>query len=37
MRHEGSLRAHVLKWEEFLDLEMYGMVGSDVDRGTLGG
>ena len=30
MRHEGSLRAHVLKWGEFLDLEMYGMV-SDVD------
>jgi RimJ/RimL family protein N-acetyltransferase len=30
MRHEGSLRAHVLKWGEFLDLEMYGIV-SDVD------
>jgi len=27
MHHEGSLRAHVLKWGEFLDLEMYGMVG----------
>lgn len=26
MRHEGSLRAHILKWGEFLDLEMYGMV-----------
>ena len=37
MRHEGSLRAHVLKWGEFLDLEMYGMVASDVDRSTLGG
>jgi [ribosomal protein S5]-alanine N-acetyltransferase len=37
MRHEGSLRAHVLKWGEFLDLEMYGMVASDVDRRTLGG
>jgi [ribosomal protein S5]-alanine N-acetyltransferase len=32
MRHEGSLRAHILKWGEFLDLEMYGMVASDVDR-----
>ena len=32
MRHEGSLRAHVLKWGEFIDLEMYGMVGSDVER-----
>jgi len=37
MRHEGSLRARVLKWGEFLDLEMYGMVVSDVDRSTLGG
>lgn len=32
MLHEGCLRAHVLKWGEFLDLEMYGMVASDVDR-----
>ena len=31
MRHEGRLRAHVLKWGEFLDLEMYGMLASDVD------
>jgi ribosomal-protein-alanine N-acetyltransferase len=31
MRHEGSLRAHVLKWGEFIDLEMYGMVRSDAD------
>ena len=31
MRHEGSLRAHVLKWGEFLDLEMYGMVAPEVD------
>jgi [ribosomal protein S5]-alanine N-acetyltransferase len=34
MHHEGSLRAHVLKWGEFLDLEKYGMVVSDVDRST---
>jgi len=32
MRHEGCLRAHVLKWGEFLDLEMYGMLASDVER-----
>jgi RimJ/RimL family protein N-acetyltransferase len=32
MRHEGNLRAHVLKWGEFLDLEMYGMVASDLER-----
>ena len=37
MRYEGSLRAHVLKWGEFLDLEMYGMVASDMDRNTLCG
>jgi RimJ/RimL family protein N-acetyltransferase len=30
MRHEGRQRTHVLKWGEFLDLEMYGMVASDV-------
>lgn len=32
MRHEGCQRAHILKWGEFLDLEMYGMLPSDVDR-----
>jgi ribosomal-protein-alanine N-acetyltransferase len=32
MRHEGSQRGHILKWGEFLDLEMYGMVASDVER-----
>ena len=32
MRHEGCQRAHILKWGEFLDLEMYGMLASDVDR-----
>jgi RimJ/RimL family protein N-acetyltransferase len=30
MRHEGSLRAHVLKWGEFLDLEMYGLLASEA-------
>ncbi len=30
MRHEGSQRGHILKWE-FLDIEMYGMVASDVE------
>ena len=37
MRPEGSLRGHVLKWGEFLDLEIYGIVSSDVDRSTLCG
>jgi RimJ/RimL family protein N-acetyltransferase len=31
MHHEGSQRGHILKWGEFLDIEMYGMVASDVD------
>jgi [ribosomal protein S5]-alanine N-acetyltransferase len=30
MRHEGCQRAHILKWGEFLDLEMYGMLASDL-------
>jgi ribosomal-protein-alanine N-acetyltransferase len=29
MRHEGYLRSHILKWGEFLDLEMYGMLAAD--------
>jgi len=29
MRYEGCHRAHILKWGEFLDLEMYGMLASD--------
>ncbi len=37
MRHEGSLRAHVMKWGKLLDLEMYGMLASDVEHITLGG
>jgi RimJ/RimL family protein N-acetyltransferase len=32
MRHEGRHRAHILKWGEFLDLEMYGMLASDAER-----
>jgi [ribosomal protein S5]-alanine N-acetyltransferase len=30
MRPEGSHRGHILKWGEFLDIEMYGMLSSDV-------
>jgi len=29
MRSEGSQRAHVLKWGEFLDIDLYGMLASD--------
>ena len=31
MRHEGCQRAHILKWGDFLDLEMYGMLASDLE------
>lgn len=34
MRHEGTLRGHVLKWGVHEDLELYGMVRTDFDRGT---
>jgi ribosomal-protein-alanine N-acetyltransferase len=30
MRREGRQRAHILKWGKFLDLEMYGMLASDL-------
>jgi [ribosomal protein S5]-alanine N-acetyltransferase len=32
MRHEGRVRGHILKWGEFLDLEMYGMLATDLNR-----
>jgi RimJ/RimL family protein N-acetyltransferase len=32
MRHEGRLRAHLQKWGEFIDLEMYGVLESDAER-----
>lgn len=34
MRHEGCHRAHILKWGEFLDLEMYALLASDVASTT---
>lgn len=34
MRYEGCHRAHILKWGEFHDLEMYGMLASDVAPAT---
>jgi [ribosomal protein S5]-alanine N-acetyltransferase len=30
MRYEGSQRAHILKWGEFLDIDLYGMLASDL-------
>lgn len=29
MRHEGSLRQHVKKWDEFLDLERFGLLRAE--------
>jgi [ribosomal protein S5]-alanine N-acetyltransferase len=29
MRPEGTQRAHILKWGEFLDIDLYGMLASD--------
>jgi RimJ/RimL family protein N-acetyltransferase len=34
MRHEGSLRGHVLKWGVHEDLELYGILREDFERGT---
>ena len=31
MRHEGYQRAHILKWGEFQDLELYGMLKGDSE------
>ena len=32
MRNEGRLREHVLKWGEFLDIEMYGLLREEFAR-----
>lgn len=31
MRHEGRLREHVYKWDEFLDLERFGLLRREWD------
>ena len=30
MRHEGTFRQHFRKWDEYVDLECYGLLRSDV-------
>lgn len=30
MRHEGTLRQHLKKWDEYVDLECYGLVRSEI-------
>jgi RimJ/RimL family protein N-acetyltransferase len=34
MRHEGRLRQHVKKWDEFFDVEVYGILRSEVPTGV---
>jgi len=34
MRHEGTLRGHVLKWGVHEDLEVYGLVRDEFERGA---
>ena len=36
MRSEGRLREHVLKWGEFLDIEMYGVLREEFARTNSG-
>jgi RimJ/RimL family protein N-acetyltransferase len=31
MKHEGTHRQHILKWEQYLDLEVYGMLKSEYE------
>ena len=31
MRHEGTLRSHIVKWGETVDVELYGIVRRDFD------
>jgi [ribosomal protein S5]-alanine N-acetyltransferase len=32
MKHEGRLRHHIVKWGQYLDLELYAMLESDLER-----
>jgi ribosomal-protein-alanine N-acetyltransferase len=34
MRHEGTLRGHVLKWGVHEDLEVYGLLRDEFERGS---
>ena len=34
MRHEGTLRGHVLKWGVHEDLEIYGLMRDEFERGS---
>jgi len=30
MKHEGTLRQHIVKWDKFEDIELYGILKSDI-------
>jgi len=32
MRHEGCQREHILKWERFVDIELYGILRKEWER-----
>lgn len=34
MQHEGTLRRHILKWGEYLDVELYALLASDYALGA---
>jgi ribosomal-protein-alanine N-acetyltransferase len=36
MRHEGTLRQHVKKWDEYLDLESWGLLADEMHTGKDG-
>jgi RimJ/RimL family protein N-acetyltransferase len=35
MKYEGKRRQHILKWEQFEDVELYGILRSDLPSATL--
>jgi len=37
MKHEGTLRRHILKWGEYLDVELYGLLASEYFSSRAGG
>ena len=37
MKHEGTLRRHILKWGEYLDVELYGLLASEYFNSRAGG
>ena len=32
MKYEGCMRQHVLKWGQFVDLELYSILHEEIDR-----